>query len=179
VEIFALRPVCPFLLISAGKCASIHLVDVKCKCNNCSESLAFDAAYSGQTVECPHCHMDTMLFILPTSAPAIIPAEGPLPLQQQAVDALQRVASGVAEARCPRRNSDNTQRCEMAWQAGTSTSSFRGLGVDLGGDLGGFGGVKKSSTLLAAMVAPPTKEQPNSWLVMLLICVIAGCLISI
>jgi hypothetical protein len=38
-------------------------MEVKCKCQTCSGQIEFSSEMSGQTVECPHCKMDTILFI--------------------------------------------------------------------------------------------------------------------
>jgi len=40
----------------------------KCNCNNCSGHLAFDDDYAGTVINCPHCGVDTTLYI---------PANGP------------------------------------------------------------------------------------------------------
>jgi hypothetical protein len=40
---------------------------VICNCNNCSGHLEFDAANAGTTVKCPHCEIETLLFIPPIS----------------------------------------------------------------------------------------------------------------
>ena len=61
--------------------------------------------------------------------------------------------------KCPACNSENTVKCSVAYQAGTATSSFGGVGIDLSGDIGGFGGVGSSQTLLARSVSPP---QPRA-----------------
>jgi hypothetical protein len=56
-----------------------------CPCNNCSEHLEFDSANEGETVQCPHCGMDTVLFIpqaeveLPPPAPPSQPPPKPEP----------------------------------------------------------------------------------------------------
>jgi len=39
-----------------------------CACNNCSDQIEFDPADSGATIQCPHCGLDTLLFI-PQVAP--------------------------------------------------------------------------------------------------------------
>jgi DNA-directed RNA polymerase subunit RPC12/RpoP len=36
---------------------------IVCPCNNCSDNLEFDSEHAGETVTCPHCGMDTVLFI--------------------------------------------------------------------------------------------------------------------
>ena len=36
---------------------------MNCKCQNCPGILDFDRERVGETVECPHCQMETMLFI--------------------------------------------------------------------------------------------------------------------
>ncbi len=36
---------------------------VVCSCNVCSGSLEFDASQAGTTIQCPHCGMDTILFV--------------------------------------------------------------------------------------------------------------------
>jgi DNA-directed RNA polymerase subunit RPC12/RpoP len=41
----------------------------KCKCNNCSEWLEFDTSQAGSTIQCPHCGMDTILFVPKMTAP--------------------------------------------------------------------------------------------------------------
>lgn len=38
-------------------------MDVICPCNLCSELLEFDASVAGSTIACPHCGMDTVLFV--------------------------------------------------------------------------------------------------------------------
>lgn len=44
-----------------------------CPCNNCSGNLEFDSAHAGETVNCPHCGMDTVLFMpqVPTGPPHV------------------------------------------------------------------------------------------------------------
>jgi DNA-directed RNA polymerase subunit RPC12/RpoP len=34
-----------------------------CPCNNCSGNLEFESAHAGETVKCPQCGVDTVLFI--------------------------------------------------------------------------------------------------------------------
>jgi hypothetical protein len=34
-----------------------------CTCNNCSGHLEFDVSNAGETIQCPHCKLDTVLFI--------------------------------------------------------------------------------------------------------------------
>jgi hypothetical protein len=34
-----------------------------CTCNNCSGQLEFDASNAGTTIQCPHCKLDTVLFV--------------------------------------------------------------------------------------------------------------------
>jgi len=36
---------------------------VKCPCNNCSEVIEFSASRAGEVMPCPHCGLDTKLFI--------------------------------------------------------------------------------------------------------------------
>lgn len=42
-----------------------------CPCNNCSGKLEFESAHAGETIQCPHCGMETVLFIpqVPLDAP--------------------------------------------------------------------------------------------------------------
>lgn len=35
----------------------------KCPCNHCSEHLEFEAEHAGETIACPHCGMETLLFV--------------------------------------------------------------------------------------------------------------------
>jgi uncharacterized protein YbjQ (UPF0145 family) len=40
-----------------------------CTCNNCSEHLEFDPSNAGETIQCPHCKLDTVLFVPGASLP--------------------------------------------------------------------------------------------------------------
>jgi DNA-directed RNA polymerase subunit RPC12/RpoP len=52
----------------------------KCPCNNCSGNIEFESDYAGQTVPCPHCGLDTVLFLarIPLLQP-VIPPSSPKP----------------------------------------------------------------------------------------------------
>lgn len=39
--------------------------EAKCKCTNCSQPISFPAEGAGTTIPCPHCGLDTILFIPP------------------------------------------------------------------------------------------------------------------
>jgi len=43
---------------------------VKCKCQHCSQNLEFEASRAGETVPCPGCNMETLLFIPRASMPS-------------------------------------------------------------------------------------------------------------
>ena len=40
-------------------------MNAKCNCNNCSQPIEFPAEMAGQTIECPNCKLETILFIPP------------------------------------------------------------------------------------------------------------------
>ena len=42
---------------------------LKCPCNNCDVNIEFPAAGLGQTITCPHCGLETLLFNPPAAAP--------------------------------------------------------------------------------------------------------------
>jgi hypothetical protein len=44
-------------------------MDAKCKCQNCSQPISFPAEGAGTTIPCPHCGLDTILFIPPPPKP--------------------------------------------------------------------------------------------------------------
>ena len=47
-----------------------------CPCNICSRGLEFDPAHAGETIQCPHCGMETVLFIpKATVSPLIFTSE--------------------------------------------------------------------------------------------------------
>jgi len=56
---------------------------IVCTCNNCSEHLEFDASNAGETIECPHCKLDTVLFVphdpIVTAPPPPEPTPKPVP----------------------------------------------------------------------------------------------------
>lgn len=159
-------------------------MDSKCTCQVCGEHLAFPEEAAGQSVNCPHCQCDTILSIQPEQ-PAVI-----VDYNDKSLPVADRIASykahleatkGQREAdiaeikrhtqplntKCPHCGSDSTMKSSVAYQSGTSRGSFSGIGMDLGGDIGGFGGVKKSQTAFAARLAPPkiqSSTQPQ-WLI--------------
>jgi len=50
-------------------------MDTKCSCQFCSGHIAFDSAMAGQVVACPHCGLETKLFVpnVPIAAPTVPP----------------------------------------------------------------------------------------------------------
>jgi predicted RNA-binding Zn-ribbon protein involved in translation (DUF1610 family) len=78
-------------------------------------------------IDCPHCGAATRLLI----------------------------EQGKAAITCPKCGSEDTIKCSVVHQAGTTTGSFVGVGVDMAGGIGGFGGRKTSRTLFATQAAPP------------------------
>lgn len=42
---------------------------IKCPCNNCSAHVEFETEQAGQTIACPHCGLDTILFLPRTEKP--------------------------------------------------------------------------------------------------------------
>jgi DNA-directed RNA polymerase subunit RPC12/RpoP len=57
-----------------------------CPCNNCSDNLEFDSAHVGETVVCPHCQLDTVLFIpqVPVDSQPSEPEAAPKPKPKRA-----------------------------------------------------------------------------------------------
>lgn len=72
--------------------------------------------------------------------------------------------------KCPKCESENTQRLEVAFHSGTqnisTTSNTAGVGIGSGGRIGFGGGVTttsgQSQSVLAAACAPPAKK-PYKW----------------
>lgn len=52
---------------------------VECLCNHCSQPIQFRPAEAGSTVECPHCHMETTLFVPPKAPRPPEPPARPAP----------------------------------------------------------------------------------------------------
>lgn len=49
----------------------------KCKCQHCNQKIEFDSSQAGETIPCPNCGMDTLLFI-----PQADPLSEPPPLKK-------------------------------------------------------------------------------------------------
>jgi ribosomal protein S27E len=47
---------------------------VKCKCQHCDGHIAFDASNAGETVACPHCGLETIIFA-PATQPTTISSQ--------------------------------------------------------------------------------------------------------
>jgi hypothetical protein len=50
---------------------------IKCSCNNCSGHLQFERQHAGQRVDCPHCGMETLLYV-PQGVPPVTPPPPPI-----------------------------------------------------------------------------------------------------
>jgi hypothetical protein len=46
--------------------------EAKCSCQHCDEHIAFPLELSGQTIECPHCKLETLLFARPAETDQIV-----------------------------------------------------------------------------------------------------------
>ena len=49
---------------------------IECKCQTCSGRLAFEPERAGETIQCPHCKMDTVLFVPSAPSNQDLPAKG-------------------------------------------------------------------------------------------------------
>jgi hypothetical protein len=54
--------VCPVARLFSLQIPRKAIMELKCTCNQCNQSLSFPAEMVGQTIACPHCQMDTFLF---------------------------------------------------------------------------------------------------------------------
>jgi Zn finger protein HypA/HybF involved in hydrogenase expression len=45
--------------------------ELKCKCQHCDGFLLFDESRAGETVTCPHCQMETILFVPRATVPPV------------------------------------------------------------------------------------------------------------
>lgn len=63
-------------------------VEAKCKCQNCDGLIAFPYEMAAQSVVCPHCKMDTILFIPPNQ---VHPAVRAVPSPEQKQRTIKRV----------------------------------------------------------------------------------------
>jgi hypothetical protein len=87
--------------------------------------------------------------------------------------------------KCPKCESENTQRLEVAFRSGTqnisTSSNTAGVGIGSGGRLGFGGGVTKTSgqsqSILAQQAAPPAKKS-YKWPVICVLFSGAGSLIG-
>ncbi|MFM2294634.1 MAG: hypothetical protein RLZZ350_1047 [Verrucomicrobiota bacterium] len=44
-------------------------VEIKCRCQHCDGHIAFDKTQTGALVDCPHCKLETRLFVPQTATP--------------------------------------------------------------------------------------------------------------
>lgn len=67
-----------------------------CTCNNCSGHLEFEASHASETIQCPHCGLDTVLFIPQGPLDSTTRAEKPppkRPVKPPVLSPLERWAS--------------------------------------------------------------------------------------
>lgn len=72
----------------------------KCPCNNCSAKIEFETGHAGETVTCPHCQLETVLFV-PYGAPTILapPIIPPMIVQDADADIIFLKEGGIAVTR--------------------------------------------------------------------------------
>lgn len=68
-----------------------------CTCNSCSGHLEFDPANAGETVQCPHCGVDTVLLVPPMPDESARPTGGPPPPKSEPIT-LDAIRSGAWRA---------------------------------------------------------------------------------
>src|ERR1035438_1871218 len=49
--------------------------EFKCNCQHCSGHISFPMEMAGQTISCPHCQLETLLFIPQVAAPPKLKSE--------------------------------------------------------------------------------------------------------
>jgi len=67
-----------------------------CLCNLCSGKIEFDPANAGQTINCPHCGMETVLFARPVEKQ---PNPPPVPVKRTPINNNDRIKQ-IREASC-------------------------------------------------------------------------------
>src|ERR1700722_4549110 len=109
-----------------------------CACNTCSGRIEFDASLfqAGSIVVCPHCGIETALYIQKNNLSLVTSASNkttqsqvPSQEQLQGIDSL--IIIGGTD--CPRCDSAQTQRLEMAFTMGISQKQGSVIGIDLQG----------------------------------------------
>jgi hypothetical protein len=79
--------------------------------------------------------------------------------------------------KCPSCDSEDTIKCSVAYETGTTSGSFGGIGINLHGDIGSFSGRKRSQTLFAKSVSPPERTGDTSQVAIALL--VVGALAAI
>jgi hypothetical protein len=84
-------------------------VYAKCRCQHCDGLTEFDATGAGQTVPCPHCGLDTILFIPPPPPP-------PAPAKEWFQRVGKGLGAGISKGWQAARAEGERWRAERAWQ---------------------------------------------------------------
>lgn len=61
----------PRLFLSVRKREETMVFHATCRCQHCDNGIEFETSRAGETIACPHCQMDTLLFIPPTSSAVV------------------------------------------------------------------------------------------------------------
>ena len=132
-----------------------------CLCNTCSGRVEFDASLlqAGTMVVCPHCGMETAIYIQKKKLAADVKKSSQVEnLSQERLQAIDSLTI-VGGTDCPSCGSTQTQRLEMTFSMGISSSRGMAIGTDLDGDIGiaSYGG--KSQTALSSASQPPKQKS--------------------
>lgn len=71
--------------------------ELHCHCRHCNQSIPFERSQVGSEIPCPHCQMETLLFI-PTAMPAPVIPPHLLPREVAIEESLENVAHTLLTA---------------------------------------------------------------------------------
>jgi hypothetical protein len=98
---------------------------VVCKCNHCPELIAFEPSNVGQTVQCPRCGMDTILFV-PNTRPA--PPKAALPKARIVTEKFYIETGAVSNLELGQQRA-NRKRSDVDFQLEFAGTVFMVLGI--------------------------------------------------
>jgi DNA-directed RNA polymerase subunit RPC12/RpoP len=96
-------------------------MNAKCSCDHCNGHIEFEPDQAGQTIACPHCGLDTLLF-LPSTPAEPVPSEQTPIIDEASLANFERLSKGpISRQELRNQTVYSNERTIVNWACGLAT----------------------------------------------------------
>jgi hypothetical protein len=124
----------------------------KCSCQHCNGHIEFDPDQAGQTIACPHCGLETALFVPSTPARAVPSKQTPI-IDEASLANFERLSKGPTSRKELRNQTAySNERTIVNWACGLTTVAAAYCVVGLIATGGGENGALAFFSIMACLL---------------------------